>query len=169
MDKLGSLRLLPLPDGVTGKLWLSAMPGRFEPLTAFIAAAVEVGGTEIVCLASTEEIATRSPDYALARMSGTLALRVRDYPVPDLNVPIDSASFAEFVMDICVKLYRGERLIVHCAAGIGRTGLVAQQVLMAFGVEPSIADKQVQHAGSGPETDLQKELCDAPVTLFPWI
>jgi protein-tyrosine phosphatase len=57
-------------------------------------------------------------------------------------------------------------LILHCAAGIGRTGVVAQQVLMAFGVEPDQATAQVLQAGSGGESAAQKEFCNQPVVRF---
>jgi hypothetical protein len=58
----GTLRPLPLPDGVPGELWLFAMPGRLEPMTAFLAAAAHVGAARNVNLATDAEIATGSPD-----------------------------------------------------------------------------------------------------------
>jgi protein-tyrosine phosphatase len=161
-----TLRPLPLPDDVPGKLWLSAMPGRFEPLTAFLTAAEYEGATGIVCLATDAEIATKSPDYAQARKSGSLTAPVQNHPIPDYGLPEDRETFANLIRGLCADLYRGKRLILHCAAGIGRTGLVAQHILMAFGTEPGLAHEQVKRAGSEPETASQQEFCGRAVTLF---
>ena len=69
-----SLRPLPLPDSISGQVWLSAMPGRFEALASFLDAAGQAGVTGIVCLTTDAEIAERSPDYARARQFGTALL-----------------------------------------------------------------------------------------------
>lgn len=160
------LRPLPLPQGVPGQLWLSAMPGRFEPITAFLAAAAQVGATGIICLANDTEIVTRSADYALARQFGTLPLPIQNHPIPDYGLPQEREAFVSLILRLCADLYQGKRLILHCAAGIGRTGLVAHQILMALGAEPDLAQKEVKRAGSGAETALQQEFCSRPVTLF---
>lgn len=160
------LRYLPLSGNVRGSLWLTSMPGRFEKLTAFLAAADAVEATGILCLATEQEIEAKSPEYFHARRADCLSLPVRDYPIPDFGLPQDRAGFARLIIEICADLCQGKRMIIHCAAGIGRTGLVAQQLLMAFGANPSQAHEQVKRAGSGPESDLQKDFCQTPVALF---
>jgi hypothetical protein len=57
------LRPLPLPDNIPGNLWLTSMPGRFEPLEEFLGWCRGVSANEIVCLVDGEEIAEKSPDY----------------------------------------------------------------------------------------------------------
>lgn len=160
------LRPLPLPQGVPGQLSLSAMPGRFEPLTAFLAAAAQVGPTGIICLANDTEIVTKSTDYALARQLGTLPLPIQNHPIPDYGLPQNREAFLSLILRLCADLYQGKRLILHCAAGIGRTGLVAHQILMSLGTEPSLAQEEVNRAGSGAETALQEEFCGRAVALF---
>jgi len=158
-----SLRPLPLPEGVPGKVWLTAMPGRFEPFISFMNAAEEVGATGIICLTSDEGIAQLSPDYAKARQLGTLRFARRDHAIRDFDLPQDIGRFAGFLTDLCADLQQGQRLVMHCAAGIGRTGVVAQQVLMAFGVEPADARAEVLLAGSGGESVAQRQFCIQPV------
>jgi hypothetical protein len=77
------LRPLSLPRGVAGHLSLTAMPGRFAPMTAFLAAAAQLGATRIICPANDTEIVTRSPDYALVRHIGTLPIPIQNHPIPD--------------------------------------------------------------------------------------
>ncbi len=143
------------------------MPGRFEPLATFLAAAAQVGATGIVCLVADEEIATRSPEYAQARRSQSLPLPVRNYPIPDYGLPEDKETFADLISGPCTDLCQGRRLILHCAAGIGRTGVVAQQILMAWGTDPGSAQEQVLRAGSQPETHEQQQFCSRAVVLLP--
>lgn len=161
-----TLRPLLLPDDIPGKVWLTAMPGRSEPLASFVDAARAVGATGIICLTSDAEIAQRSPDYATARHLGTLPFDRRDHPILDFGLPQDAGHFAGFITDLCADLAGGQRLVLHCAAGIGRTGVVAQHVLMAFGVHPDPARAQVLHAGSGGESAAQMEFCKQPLVRF---
>lgn len=150
------LRPLRLPGEVAGRVWLSAMPGRTAPLAAFLHAAREAGASALVCLAPEAQIAACAPDYARARMQGTLGLRLIDHPIPDFGVPGDAAAFAQLMGDLRAALEGGQGLVVHCAAGIGRTGLVAQCLLMALGEGAEAARAAVLAAGSGPETPQQQ-------------
>lgn len=159
------LRRLPLPEKLQGRIWLTSMPGRFAPLPDFMHAAQLVGATGVVCLALKEEIAAKSPDYAQAIASGSLSLNILYHPIPDYGLPEDVAAFALLVQKLCVSLRTGQRLIVHCAAGIGRTGILARHLLMTLGVDPQSAKAQVQCAGSSPETPQQHQFCNYPLSL----
>ena len=157
------LRPLPLPEGVRGRLWLSAMPGRFAPLPAFLEAAEDAGATAIANLALDEEIAVKSPDYARWIRAGGQPYRHFRHPIPDFGLPSDPVAFAAYICRLCAALQAGDSVILHCAAGVGRTGVVAQQLLMALGTEARVAEASVRCAGSGPETPGQQEFCFTPV------
>ncbi|MDR5710413.1 MAG: tyrosine-protein phosphatase [Armatimonadota bacterium] len=60
--------------------------------------------------------------------------------------------------DVAALLREGERVVVHCGAGIGRTGMVATAVLMALGLSLDDAEARIKEAGSEAETDEQKKL-----------
>ncbi len=158
-----SLRPLPLPEDVPGRVWLTAMPGRFGSLSTFVDAAGHIGATKVVCLVTGAEIAAKSPGYAEARQFGTLPLSVQDHPIPDYGLPEDLSVFADFIRGLCAELKEGQRMILHCAAGIGRTGLVSQHLLIALGVDPVRAQEQVLRAGSHPETAEQRLFCTKPL------
>ena len=61
-----SLRPVRLPEGVGGALWLSSMPGRFEPWPQFLAEATRVNLTQVVCLTPRDELAELIADDAVA-------------------------------------------------------------------------------------------------------
>lgn len=159
------LRPLPVPGSLKGRVWLTSMPGRFAPLPDFMHAAERVGATGIVCLTPAEEIEAKSPDYARAIALESLPLSILHHPIPDYGLPQDVVAFADLVRSLCETLRQGQRLIVHCAAGIGRTGIIARHLLMALGVDPQIARTQVQYAGSSPETSEQQQFCNYPLSL----
>ena len=155
-------RLLPLADGVAGRLYLSAMPGRGD---GFAAARERLIAREIglvVCLTPDDEIRRAAPDYARAIDRGALPWRHRAFPIANFgiaDVPID---YLALVTDVADELRAGERVLIHCYAGIGRTGTLATAVLMALGLTESKARRRVIQAGSCPETPGQG-------TMVSWI
>ena len=54
----------------------------------------------------------------------------------------------------------GESVLLHCAAGIGRTGTAAACVLKQLGLDNDSALARVRQAGSNPENALQSGLVD---------
>lgn len=136
-------------------LFLHSMPGRREAFSAACAAIAANGVARVVCLAPLEEICEKSPEYASAIQTGLPFERV-PYPIPDYGVPSDAAQFAELASSVADALRRGENILVHCAAGIGRTGTFAVAVLMALGVPLDDAQRQVKSAGSSAETPEQR-------------
>lgn len=152
------LRSLPLPEKLSGKLWLTAMPGRFEPFQSFLSEARRCGVTEMVCLVGDMEIAHYAPEYAAALEQGTIPFPVSRFPIPDFGVPEDVPALVQLGREVVEKLRRGGHLVVHCAAGHGRTGFFAVMVLFLAGVPVKEALRTVQQSGSNPETESQIRL-----------
>lgn len=143
-----------------GALFLHSMPGRNEHIRDFVEAACEHGVSLIVSLASLDEIASRSPSYAAAMESGALPCPVAVIPVEDFGVPSDRSGFADLVLRTARGTASGDRVLVHCGAGIGRTGTFAECLLLALGAAASEAQSSVAGAGSHPETAEQRRLVD---------
>lgn len=152
-------REVTLPEGVPGRLLLHSMPGRDEPWSEFLKAAASAGVTDLVCLTPWAEMRAKSPEYAAAVESGgALPFEFHSAPVPDFDLPKDPDLFLRHVVETGKRLESGAVVLIHCGAGIGRTGTVAVCVLRQLGVRYETAVRQVREAGSGPETEPQREL-----------
>jgi Swiss Army Knife protein, DSP-PTPase phosphatase domain len=150
-------RKLELPSGVKGQVYLHSMPGRYETWGQFDAAAGDAHIQAIVCLAGSAEITRKSPSYAAALRS-VLPYAFHHFPIEDYSAPDDDEAFAAFVTSTADRVRGGERVLVHCGAGVGRTGMFASCLLLALGCAPDEARATVAAAGSGPERPEQHGL-----------
>lgn len=151
-------RQVKLPAGVPGRLLLHSMPGCFETLEQVWEHIRTKGVQFIVNLAQAGETRRKSPAYAKALLSGHVPCPVISFPVKDCGTPRSREAFWELAFDLAQRLNAGERILVHCAAGVGRTGSLATCILIALGETPAAAAEAVWDAGSQPETDGQMEL-----------
>ncbi len=147
-----------LPSGVPGRLLLHSMPGRREALETVWNQVSKDAVRVIVCLAASHEVREKSPAYARAIESGTVPCQVLAFEIPDYGVPKDRGEFWQLALDVATRLRSGEAVLMHCNAGIGRTGTVAAAVLLALGETVSSAQQAVSEAGSDAEGAAQREL-----------
>jgi len=155
-----AFRALPLPSPLTGRLWLQSMPGRLEPWPSFLDEARAQSLHLVVCLNPLEEVAQLSPAYHKAIAEGRLPFRWQHLPMRDFGLGADPAAFRQGVEQISHSLVLGERVLLHCAAGIGRTGTVAACVLKSLGQPSDAATLTVRQAGSNPQSALQSGLIE---------
>ncbi len=156
----GMFRAVTLPDGVKGRLFLHSMPGRYEGWNAFLEEAGKEGIDLIVCLTPEEEVERKSPDYARAVKRGRLPFRRESFPIEDFGTTHDLEGFSSLVLRVAGELRSGKGVLVHCGAGIGRTGTFATCLLLALGMKREEAERAVREAGANPEAPAQEELID---------
>lgn len=148
-------RLLRIPSDTPGKVYLHSMPGRCETWVEFIRAATATGISEIVSLTSVFEIAKKSPPYEKA-LQEEFPYTISSFPISDYGIPDDEDEFLVFIASVAKSVRAGRHILVHCGAGIGRTGMVASCLLLALGCGIDEARDAVKSAGSGPETSGQR-------------
>ena len=67
----------------------------------------------------------------------------RSFAIPDKRVPQDLPAFCELASEIVNLIGQERRVIVHCWAGIGRSGLLASTVLVLMEHNPGTVFDQV--------------------------
>jgi protein-tyrosine phosphatase len=145
---------------VPGKLYLTSMPGRYGSIEKFLREIEDQDINHILCLVSDEEIAEKSPEYLEAIHQSRIPARLWQHSIPDYGAPGKPDEILQAVDAMKQALIRGESVVIHCAAGIGRTGMVATALLIRLGFSQPVATRTIEQAGSTPETDEQWEFID---------
>ncbi|NPV90839.1 MAG: phosphatase [Firmicutes bacterium] len=151
------LRKVNLPDGISGNLFLSYMPGRNEPFSKAVEVIKKHQVSTVICLNPFEEIVSKSPEYAKAIELNILDFEWEHFPLFDFGIPDDEMEFIKLVGSITERLRGGESLLIHCAGGIGRTATLAVSVLLTLGLELDSAQRVVREAGAMAQSNAQKE------------
>ena len=71
------------------------------------------------------------------------------WPVQDLQAPVVTEASPRFLTQLFDGLSKGERILLHCAAGLGRTGTVVAHLLMMSGFPADQAINTVRKARPG--------------------
>lgn len=151
-------RRVQLPPEVRGQVWLAAMPGRFEAWSTFEQHAARRGLDVVVCLTPREELAELSPEYHQAIARGGLPFRWLHLPMRNFGLPEDTPGFRRQIVTLAEGVRAGDAVLLHCAAGLGRTGTAAACLLKAIGLGPQEALQHVRDAGSNPQNAEQSGL-----------
>jgi protein-tyrosine phosphatase len=151
----GGVDEIPLPPAVPGRLFVCGKQFIGPDPEAALA---YVGATTVVCLNEEAELSARYPSY-VAWLRAQPQERVVWWPIPDLGAPAPSEAL-ELLGTLRSRLDRGERLLLHCGAGIGRAGTMAAAVLVSLGSSPeeAIDHVRIHRLLAGPEAGAQTEL-----------
>jgi protein-tyrosine phosphatase len=155
-----TLRRVVLDDTITGRLLLGSMPGRFESWREFVAEARAHQLGLVVCLNPREELRALSPVYFRAIVQGKLPFRWLNLPMQNFGLPADGEAFRQGIESTGAALRRADAVLLHCAAGLGRTGTAAACLLKHLGLSTDEALRRVRDAGSNPESAVQSGLVD---------
>ena len=153
----GGIDTIPLPIAEGGL----SLCGK-HAIGGDVAAALErCGATTVVCLVERHELLDRYPAY-VEWLDRERDVRAVWFPIHDLHAPsLDDA--VGLVEALVHRLRRGEHLLVHCAAGIGRAGTIATCLLIALGMDPesALAHLASHRPMAGPEVGAQRRLVEA--------
>ena len=156
MNLDGGIHEIPLPT-LAGRLWLCGKhfigPDPERALTS-------VNADHVVCLVHERELRDRYDGYISWLQ---LSDRATWYPIHDLSSP-PLAEILPVYQGVVDRLSRGESVVVHCAAGIGRAGTLAVAVCQLTGMplNEALAHVRKHRPGAGPEVGSQ---LDAVIAL----
>lgn len=144
---------IPVPGSV-GCMGLVACPGtRIDKpptgnkrlLQTDLDEIVEWGANGILCLVEPHEL-TMNKVEALPASAQNAGIWWKHLPIIDMDIPNQEFENVWAVEGERIRhaLRIGERVIIHCYAGLGRTGMIAARILVEFGVEPEQAIRRVR-------------------------
>lgn len=160
-------RFLELPFGLPGRVYRSPMPyGAFaEP---DLIEQYRQAGVQTVVMLTPDEEAQEKTGRNLRNLYREMGLEVLYMPIPDFSAP-PIEPLRQAVNQAFEQARTGRNLVVHCNAGIGRTGLflacLAQQAL-GLSAQQAIAwvRQFVEHAVEVPEQEaMVKHFLPPPV------
>ncbi len=81
------------------------------------------------------------------------------YPIEDMSLPQSLSSYREFTLSLHQKISQGVNTLVHCRAGIGRTGIITAGILIHTGLAPEAAFDLIseQRGVAVPDTQQQRD------------
>ena len=115
----------------------------------------------MLCLNPLFEVERLLSAYAAAIAVGTLSFRWTHLPMQDFGLSAAVDDYRQAIDSVAQTVRGGGVLLLHCAAGIGRTGTSAACLLKRLGLPAPVALQRVREAGSNPESALQRGLIDS--------
>jgi protein-tyrosine phosphatase len=158
---------ITLPQG--GRIGMVHCPGRrgrdgrgriwARDLVADIDAIRRNGASTLVSLIEREEFGHYGVED-LPFAAANAGLRWIHWPIGDMKTASGATAeaMAEGIPALLDDLVRGETVVIHCAAGLGRTGTLAAQLLVLAGQSPDTAIERIRRTRPGTiETEAQAD------------
>lgn len=115
------MTLTEIPLRLPGRIFSSPMPfGRYDPHGLLLKEYQQENVSVVVVLATMEELVRKSGKNLIDDYTEQ-GIRVIHMPVPDFGLP-DRVSLEAAIDSLLDYVSRGENAVVHCNAGVGRTG-----------------------------------------------
>ena len=151
---------IPLEGRAPGALWCASFTDVGADPDGALAAA---GADMLVSLVETPEIHMRFPDFE--HWLADHPDRARRHPIPDWGV-VDDDELINTVDQLTGLVLTGHKLILHCGAGMGRTGVLATLVLVTLGMpyDEAVVHVRTHRAGAGPDSEQQRDQLDRLAT-----
>ena len=126
--------------GTIGKGFFAIMarPSLEQSDPASVVNISRLGINLVVSLLETNEARTLGLDAEREQVKA-LGMDFVSFPIPDMGIPTSVEEFASLSKMLLKQVNAGNNILVHCHAGIGRSGLMAAGILLHCDLNPKQA------------------------------
>ena len=127
-----------------GQLAIASRPRCGEWLADEMLAWRRAGISHVVSLLSSEE----ERDLNLTkevREAESQGMTFTSFPIADRRIPTSGSPIRSLMERLTSELLSGEKVVIHCRQGVGRSGLLAAAILIGRGFSPGTATDQLSH------------------------
>ena len=138
-----------------GTLALSPMPGRGGAFAQDLAKLRAWNPAIVVTMVEPQELVAKGADLLQSSLQDAKWVH---FPIPDYEIPsaLQDTEWPAVQSDLLQALGRGERVLVHCMGGCGRSGMAVLRLMIAAGDAPDVAlDKLRKVRPYAVETEAQ--------------
>ena len=152
------MKIYPIYDDDTGLLAVMPHPSSGDLLQSQLDYLAKCNFDIVVSLLTKNE----EQELGLERERETaieLGMEFVSFPINDMSNPEDMSSFYGLATKIATQIEEEQRVVVHCRAGVGRSGLLSAAILVVLGLNAEDAFDLVTRARGEvvPETSEQSE------------
>ncbi|HHX88459.1 MAG TPA: protein phosphatase [Paracoccus sp.] len=148
--------ILPLGKGQIG---IGPLPGRSRDLAGDLAQLMRFGPGLVISLTGSDEMTLRGAGKLPARLA-CAGIPWAHFPITDFGLPdaATDAGWPALSARVQAGLAKGERVFVHCKAGLGRSGMVVLRLMIEAGEAPDAALARLRACRPGTvETAAQED------------
>lgn len=133
-----------------GEIALSRMPGSVTRLEEDVAEIVALNCACVLTLSSEEELILHGA-HRLSSLLVDKGIEWHHFPIDDYATPLPSQdqAWSELSDRLHHHLNNNLTILIHCYAGIGRSGMIALRLLVEQGVNPEEALNQIRNVRPG--------------------
>ena len=158
-----SLDNIPLNPLSKGQLWMSHYPGKRGIKNKTIQAErdlLELKKRKIDVVASLLE----RKELAALQVANLFEIIKKHkfshyyFPIKDKSIPKNKVQLHRFLDYLCDEIYRDKNILIHCNAGLGRSGLIAALLCKKLGIVEEPISFIRQYRPGAIETKEQEKL-----------
>ena len=154
---------IPLKRITAGQLWISHYPGKTGIKDRLFQAEIDLLELKkkkidiVVSLLEKKELETLHVS-TLFELIKKHKFTHYYFPIEDKSVPKNNVELMRLLNELCTKIHKNKKILLHCNAGLGRSGLIAALICKKLGISKSPISYVRKHRPGSIETKDQEKM-----------